>query len=65
LVTRTRDQQDRRVVMARITPEGLRLLAELDGPMVEVDRRSLDHMGEPRLRSLIALLEAARERERG
>ena len=65
LVTRTRDQQDRRVVMARITPEGVRLLAELDGPMVEVDRRSLDHMGEPRLRSLIALLEAAREREGG
>ena len=65
LVTRTRDQQDRRVVMARITPEGLRLLAELDGPMAEVDRRPLDHMGESRLRSLIALLEAARERERG
>jgi DNA-binding MarR family transcriptional regulator len=65
LVTRTRDQQDRRVVMARITPEGLRLLAELDGPMAEADRRPLDHMGESRLRALIALLEAARERERG
>jgi DNA-binding MarR family transcriptional regulator len=64
LVTRTRDQQDRRVVMARITPEGLRLLAELDGPMTEVDRRPLEHMGESRLRALIALLEAARERER-
>jgi DNA-binding MarR family transcriptional regulator len=65
LVTRTRDQRDRRVVMARITPEGLRLLAELDGPMAEVDRRPLEHLGESQLRALIALLEAAREREGG
>jgi MarR family transcriptional regulator, organic hydroperoxide resistance regulator len=64
LVTRTRDQQDRRIVMARVTAEGLRLLAQLDGPIEEVDRRPLEHLGEPRLRALIALLEAARERGR-
>jgi DNA-binding MarR family transcriptional regulator len=60
LVTRTRDQKDRRVVTARITPEGLRLLEQLDGPVEEVDRRQLAHLGERRLRSLIQLLEAAR-----
>jgi DNA-binding MarR family transcriptional regulator len=64
LVTRTRDQQDRRIVMARVTAEGLRLLAQLDGPIEEVDRRPLKHLGESRLRALIALLEAARERGR-
>ena len=64
LVTRTRDQQDRRIVMARVTAEGLRLLAQLDGPIEEVDRRPLEHLGESRLRALIALLEAARERGR-
>jgi DNA-binding MarR family transcriptional regulator len=64
LVTRTRDQKDRRVVMARITPEGLALLAQLDGPIGEVDRRQLEHLGERRLRSLIQLLEVAREREK-
>jgi DNA-binding MarR family transcriptional regulator len=63
LVTRTRDQQDRRVVMARITPEGQRLLEALDLPIAEVCRRPLQHLGEPRLRTLIKLLEQARERD--
>jgi DNA-binding MarR family transcriptional regulator len=61
LVTRTRDQKDRRVVTARITSEGLRILAQLDGPIAQVDRRQLEHLGEQRLRSLIQLLEVARE----
>jgi MarR family transcriptional regulator, organic hydroperoxide resistance regulator len=64
LVTRTRDQKDRRVVTARITPEGLRLLEQLDGPVEEADRRQLEHLGERRLRSLIQLLEVARGRDR-
>jgi DNA-binding MarR family transcriptional regulator len=62
LVTRTRDQTDRRVVTARITPEGLRLLKALDKPITQVDRQPLQHMGEQRLRMLIQLLELARER---
>lgn len=62
LVARTRDQQDRRVVMARITPEGLRLLEALDEPIAEVDRQPLQHLGEQRLRTLIELLELARRR---
>ncbi len=62
LVTRTRDEKDRRVVMARITPEGLRLLEALDEPIAEVDRQPLQHLGEQRLRTLIELLELARRR---
>jgi DNA-binding MarR family transcriptional regulator len=61
LVTRRRDQRDRRVVMVRITPEGLRLLDTLDKPIAEVDRSALRHLGEQRLRTLIQLLELSRE----
>jgi len=61
LVTRTRDQKDRRVVMVRITPEGLRLLDTLHKPIAEVDRSALQHLGEQQLRTLIQLLELARE----
>jgi MarR family transcriptional regulator, organic hydroperoxide resistance regulator len=60
LVTRARDQKDRRVVTVRITPEGLRLLEALDQPIAEVDRQPLQHLGEQRLRALIQLLELAR-----
>jgi DNA-binding MarR family transcriptional regulator len=62
LVTRSRDEKDRRVIQARITPEGLRILDELDEPMNEVDRRQLEHFGEERLHTFIKLLELARER---
>jgi DNA-binding MarR family transcriptional regulator len=62
LLTRTRDQKDRRVITARITPEGQRLLEELDQPIAEVDRQPLQHLGEQQLRTLIELLELARDR---
>jgi len=62
VVTRTRDQKDRRVVTVRITPEGLRLLETLDNPMAEVDRHHLQHLGDQGLRTLIQLLERARQR---
>ena len=62
LLTRTRDQKDRRVITARITSEGRRLLEALDQPIGEVDRQPLQHLGEQRLRTLIQLLELARNR---
>jgi DNA-binding MarR family transcriptional regulator len=62
LLTRTRDQKDRRVITARITSEGRRLLEVLDQPIGEVDRQPLQHLGEQRLRTLIQLLELARNR---
>lgn len=60
LISRHRDAKDRRMVMARITPQGLRLLARLDEPMQEAHRRQLGHMGGERLRALRELLAEAR-----
>jgi DNA-binding MarR family transcriptional regulator len=59
LVTRSRGQRDRRVIMARITPAGMDLLQALDRPVQEFNRRLLGHMGERRLRSMARLLNAA------
>ena len=60
LVSRTRDERDRRVVTTRITDEGLRLLSELDAPMTQTHVGQLGHLGPERLQSLIELLEQAR-----
>jgi hypothetical protein len=46
----------------RITPEGQGLLEALDKPITKADRQPLQHLGEQRLRTLIKLLELARER---
>ncbi len=60
LVARSRDRKDRRVITARITEKGLRLLDKLDGPVAAVHVDQLGHLGDEKLRSLIELLEAAR-----
>ena len=61
LVERRRDRQDRRVILTRITPQGLEILKSLDRPIEDLHRRLLSHMGQARLRSLLQLLEKARE----
>jgi DNA-binding MarR family transcriptional regulator len=60
LIARWRDSKDRRMVLARITPEGLKMLARLDGPMQEGHRKQLGHLGRQRLRALCELLRFAR-----
>ena len=60
LISRGRDAKDRRLVLARITDEGLRVLAELDGPVEETHRRQLGHLGEKQLATLDTLLMTAR-----
>lgn len=60
LVTRLRDAEDRRVVRARITPEGSALLAGLDEPVDHTLGRLLGHLGPAKLRTLVELLEEAR-----
>ena len=59
-IARARQEQDRRVVKTRITPEGLRILAELDAPVRELHRRQLHHIPTKELRQLALLLERAR-----
>ena len=60
LISRCRETKDRRTVMARITPEGLKLLARLDEPVQAGHRRQLGHLGRERLRLLAELLSVAR-----
>jgi DNA-binding MarR family transcriptional regulator len=60
LISRCRETEDRRMVMARITPDGLKLLARLDGPIEEGHRRQLGHLGKGRIRTLQELLSVAR-----
>jgi len=58
LIARRRESKDRRVVLTKITPEGLELLASLDGPMQQTHRKQLGHLGRNRLKTLTELLEA-------
>ena len=62
LVSRERQEKDRRVIVARVTPEGLRLVAEIDGPVLKLTADLLGHLGERKLGTLIRLLEEAREK---
>jgi DNA-binding MarR family transcriptional regulator len=60
LLTRQRDDVDRRVVVTRITPAGLALLAKLDAPVHDLHVRQLGHLTPGQLRTLSDLLELAR-----
>ncbi len=61
LVSRCRETKDRRMVLTRITPDGLRLLRQLDAPVTAIHQRQLGHLGREGLHSLIGLLELARQ----
>jgi len=60
LIARRRETRDRRVVVTKIAPEGLEVLARLDGPIQQAHRQQLGHLGRERLKKLADLLEAAR-----
>ncbi|MGO9125146.1 MAG: MarR family winged helix-turn-helix transcriptional regulator [Terriglobales bacterium] len=60
LISRCRETKDRRTVMTRITPEGLKLLARLDEPVQAAHRKQLGHLGRERLRALAELLRVSR-----
>jgi len=60
LVRRQRRSQDRRQVMCRITPAGLRLLAGLDAGLQRADQSTLGMLSRRDLRRLIALLDRIR-----
>ncbi len=62
LISRSRDSRDRRIVLARITGDGLDLLGKLDSPVTEFHRKRLAHLDKGSIRSLIRLLESARAR---
>lgn len=59
LARRAREAVDRRVVTARITSEGRRLLDELEEPVAALHARQLQPLGERGLRNLRRLLQKA------
>ena len=56
LITRERQKEDRRVVKARITGEGLKLLKKMDAPIRELHKSQFAHMTSARLKTLMELL---------
>src|SRR5215831_220656 len=61
LITRCREQRDRRVVTTCITDEGSRLLEKLDDPVAGLMERMLGDLGDRRRNTLSELLELARK----
>ena len=61
LVARERQENDRRVIVVRITREGLELVKAIDAPVLRMTEELLSHLGERKLRTLIRLLEESRE----
>jgi len=62
LISRERQTDDRRVVLTRITPQGLQALKPLDQPVHELHQRQFHHMPTARLKALAQLLEELRNR---
>jgi DNA-binding MarR family transcriptional regulator len=60
LISRARESRDRRMVLARLTAAGLKLVDRLDKPVQKMHRKRLGHLGKERLRALRDLLSAAR-----
>lgn len=59
LVERARSEQDRRVVLTRVSARGLTVVGQLDTPLEELHHRQFGHLGAHRLRQLLDLLTEA------
>jgi DNA-binding MarR family transcriptional regulator len=63
LISRSRENHDRRMVLVRISKAGLALLARLDEPVQQQHRAQLGHLGRERMKNLCELLRVARGEE--
>jgi len=61
LIDRRRSDTDRRFVTTCITPQGVALLEQLDGPILRFHQSCLAHLAEDQLAVLIEILETARD----
>lgn len=61
MVRRQRCPEDRRVIFVAISEQALKLLDRLDGPLRDLQRRTLAHLTPVELKTLIRLLEKVRE----
>lgn len=62
-ITRQRQKDDRRVILTRITPDGLKLLKKLDQPVHDLHQNQFHHMTASRLKLLAELLDEVGKRE--
>lgn len=62
LISRSRESKDRRMVLTRITPEGMGVLDQLDIPIQQLHIRQLGHLGTERLERLASLLQTCRSK---
>src|SRR5436305_12506073 len=53
LVSRCRETRDRRLVLTSITDAGLKLLAQLDTPVLDAHHLQLGHLGQEKLKTLL------------
>ncbi len=60
LIERTRSKADRRVVMAKISEEGMRVLGELDRPLLALHAEQVKQLSAEQIEELIGLLELLR-----
>lgn len=60
LVTRSREEDDRRMVRTHITPKGRQIVDDLDEPVMVHHQQQLGHMSSEELGTLIKLLSKAR-----
>lgn len=63
LISRSRETTDRRMVVTRITSEGLQSLSRLDNPVQQAHIRQLGHLGRKRMELLTRLLHVCRGEE--
>jgi len=56
LISRERQKEDRRVVKARVSDEGLKLLKKMDAPIRELHKSQFAHMTSADLKTLMDLL---------
>ncbi|MFO1020123.1 MAG: MarR family transcriptional regulator [Planctomycetales bacterium] len=59
-VKRERCAQDRRVIYVALSPKALKVLAEVDEPLMNLHRKLLGHLSKTELKELTRLLEKAR-----
>jgi len=65
LITRKRQSDDRRVVKASVTPQGLELLKLLDRPVNALHKRQFQHIAPAKLKALAAMLQEVRLQQAG
>ncbi len=61
-VNRLRCERDRRVIYVALTDHATTTLADLDEPLLTLNRKLLGHLSQAELKELIRLLEKVRER---